>query len=170
MNIKQKLTAMGLTSAIAISGGLLVSKYEGKENKPYIDPVGILTTCYGATKEVIKDKIYTDDECLKLLADDLKEHDRILMSVVKVPMTDYQHAAFLSFIYNVGPGKAGVKDGFVTLKNGNQSSMLRKLNQKDYHGACNQFLLWMQKGQGLSGIAKRRTDERKMCLGEIKTD
>lgn len=168
----KKLLAYGFTAAVAMSGGYLVAPHEGKVNKTYIDPVGIATVCYGNTgKEAAKGKTYTDDQCLNQLADDLVEHDRILMSVVKVPMTNYQHAAFLSFIYNVGPGKKGVKDGFVQLKKtGQPSTMLRKLNAGDYKGACDEFLNWMQKGQGLGGIETRRKQERAMCLGEIKIE
>lgn len=167
MNTRQKLIALGLSTTLATSAAYLVIPSEGVEYKPYIDPVDILTVCYGSTHNVIKDKVYSKDECYRLLEKDLIEHDRILLKNVKVPMTEYQHAAFLSFIYNVGHGKKGVKDGFVVLKNGNQSTMLRKLNLGDYRGACDQFLKWMQLGQGLSGIAKRRRLEREMCLGNI---
>ncbi|MNO07741.1 hypothetical protein D3C81_2300580 [compost metagenome] len=48
--------------------------------------------------------------------------------------------------------------------------MLRKLNAQDYQGACDEFLNWMQKGQGMSGIEKRRNQERLMCLGETKIE
>lgn len=166
--IAKKLSALGLSTALVLAGAGTVSYYEGKENKVYVDPVGILTSCYGHTgPELKKGQVFTDDQCYESLAEDLVAHDKILMSVVKVPMTDYQHAAFLSFLYNVGPGKKGVKDGFVHLKKtGAPSTMLRKLNAGDYEGACNEFLNWMQKGQGLSGIEKRRRDEMAMCKGE----
>lgn len=165
--IAKKLSACGLSAALVLAGAGTVSYYEGKENKAYLDPVGIITICYGETKNVKLGDYKTDDECYESLAEDLVTHDKILMSVVKVPMTDYQHAAFLSFLYNVGPGKKGVKDGFVHLKKtGAPSTMLRKLNAGDYEGACNEFLNWMQKGQGMSGIEKRRRDEMAMCKGE----
>lgn len=169
--IYKKLTAYGLGGALALGGAFLIAPFEGKENKAYVDPVGIATICFGETKNVKLGDYRTDDECLESLAEDLIKHDKILLSVVQVPMTDNQHAAFLSFLYNVGPGKKGVKDGFVHLKKtGKPSSMLRKLNVGDYEGACNEFLNWMQKGQGLAGIEKRRRKERAMCLGEIKIE
>lgn len=166
--VYKKLLGYGLGGAIALSGAYLVAPFEGKSNPAYVDPVGILTICYGETKNVKRGDYKTDEECLESLAEDLVSHNKILMSVVKVPMTEYQHAAFLSFLYNVGPGKKGVKDGFVHLKKtGNPSTMLRKLNQGDYEGACNEFNNWMQKGQGLAGIEKRRKKEMAMCKGEL---
>lgn len=165
---RNKLIALGFMTTLATSSAYLIIPNEGKENKAYLDPLNIWTVCYGHTKKVDKNKVYSNEECYNLLANDLKEHNDILLRNVKVPLTEYQHAAFLSFIYNVGPGKKGVKDGFVVLKNGNQSSMLRKLNQGDYKGACDQFLKWMQLNKGLGGIAKRRKMEREMCLGNIK--
>lgn len=153
--IKQKLIALGLTSVIA-SGGIIVAKYEGKENKTYIDPVGILTVCYGSTKN-IKKQVYTDDECFNMLADDLRKHNMYLMTYVKVPLTEYQHAAFLSFIYNVGP------------ENFKNSTLLKLLNNKKYNEACDQLLRWNKaKGKVLNGLTKRREEERKICLNEIK--
>ncbi|WPK39679.1 endolysin [Pseudomonas phage Paride] len=167
-NIRKKLIAMGLSGAIAL-GGALLAPFEGKVNKVYVDPVGILTSCYGHTgPELKKGQQFTDDQCLDQLAKDLLEHNKILTNVVKVELTPYEHAAFLSFLYNVGPGKKGVKDGFVTLKNGNQSTMLRKLNAGDKVGACNELLKWTKAGGVvLKGLVKRRTEERNVCLGNL---
>lgn len=44
--LHKKLAAYGLGGAIALSGAFLVAPFEGKENKVYVDPVGILTSCY----------------------------------------------------------------------------------------------------------------------------
>lgn len=154
--LKQRLIAIGLSGAIA-SGGVIVAKYEGKENKPYLDPVNILTVCYGATSNIIKDKTYTDDECLSKLADDLVKHNNYLMKYVKVPMNENQHAALLSFIYNVGP------------LNFKLSTLLRKLNSGDYTGACNELPRWNKaKGKVLAGLTNRREEEKKLCLGLVK--
>lgn len=155
MKLKDKLLALGLASAVATSG-VLVAKYEGKENKPYLDPVNILTVCYGSTGNIDKNKVYTDDECLNKLADDLNKHNKYLLSYVKVPLNEYQHAALLSFIYNVGPVK------FRT------STLLRKLNSGDYEGACNELTRWNKAGgKILNGLVKRRESEKKLCLGEL---
>lgn len=154
-NIKEKLAILGLSSAL-VTSGILVANFEGKENKPYLDPVNILTVCYGSTHNIIRDKTYTDEECLDILADDLKEHDRQLLSLVKVPINSNQHAAFLSFIYNVGYLK------FRT------STLLRKLNSGNYVEACNQLLRWDKAGgKVLRGLTRRRIAENKLCLTPV---
>jgi lysozyme len=160
-NLYKKLLGVGLGSALAISGAFIVAPFEGQENKAYIDPVGIVTVCYGNTgKEAVLGKSYTDDQCLDQMATDLKEHDKQLMSVVKVPFkSDYQHAAMLSFVYNAGVG------------NFSSSTMLKKLNAKDYDGACQELTKWVYaKKKMLRGLVIRRSVEYKYCIGEVPVD
>jgi lysozyme len=160
-NLYKKLLGVGLGSALAISGAFIVAPFEGKENKAYIDPVGIVTVCYGNTgKEAVLGKTYTDGQCLDQMATDLKEHDKQLMSVVKVPFkSDYQHAAMLSFVYNAGIG------------NFSSSTMLKKLNAKDYDGACQELTKWVYaKKKMLKGLVIRRSLEYKYCMGEVPVD
>lgn len=159
-SIYKKLAAYGLSGALALSGGYLVSTYEGKVNKTYLDPVNIITSCYGHTGPELKlGQKFTDDECLEQLADDLVEHDKGMLKAIKVPLTDYQHAAFLSFCFNVG------------VKACTNSTAFKKLNAKDYAGACNELLRWTKaKGKVLAGLVKRREAERKVCLGELPNE
>ena len=160
-NLYKKLLGVGLGSALAISGAFIVAPFEGKENKAYIDPVGIVTVCYGNTgKEAILGKSYTDEQCLNQMAEDLKQHDNQLMSVVKVPFkSDYQHAAMLSFVYNAGIG------------NFSSSKMLKKLNAKDYDGACQELTKWVYaKKKMLRGLVIRRSLEYKFCMNEIPVE
>ena len=160
-SLYKKLLGVGLGSALAISGAFIVAPFEGKENKAYIDPVGIATVCYGNTgKEAVLGKAYTDDQCLDQMATDLKEHDKQLMSVVKVPFkSDYQHAAMLSFVYNAGIG------------NFSSSTMLKKLNAKDYAGSCQELTKWVYaKKKMLKGLVIRRSVEYKYCMNEIPVD
>lgn len=160
-NLYKKLLGVGLGSALAISGAFIVAPFEGKENKAYIDPVGIVTVCYGNTgKEAVLGKTYTDEQCLDQMATDLKEHDKQLMSVVKVPFkSDYQHAAMLSFVYNVGIG------------NFSSSAMLKKLNAKDYIGSCEELTKWIYaKKKMLRGLVIRRSLEYKYCVGDVPVE
>jgi len=158
--LTKKLLAYGFTAAVALSGGYLIAPNEGKVNATYIDPVGIVTGCYGHTGPELKlGQKFTDDQCLDQLAKDLSSHDKQMMSLVRVPLTDYQHAAFLSFTYNVGVG------------NFKSSTMLRKLNSKDYEGACEELSKWVYaKKQKLNGLVTRRQQEKDMCLGKTKVE
>jgi len=159
-SLTKKLLAYGFTAAVALSGGYLIAPNEGKVNATYIDPVGIATSCYGHTGPELKlGQKYTDDQCLDQLAKDLSSHDKQMMNLVRVPLTDYQHAAFLSFTYNVGVG------------NFKSSTMLRKLNSKDYEGACEELSKWVYaKKQKLNGLITRRQQEKDMCLGKTKVE
>lgn len=159
-SLTKKLLAYGFAAAVAVSGGYLIAPNEGKVNATYIDPVGIATSCYGHTGPELKlGQKFTDDQCLDQLAKDLSSHDKQMMNLVRVPLTDYQHAAFLSFTYNVGVG------------NFKSSTMLRKLNSKDYEGACEEFSKWVYaKKQKLNGLVTRRQQEREMCLGKTKVE
>lgn len=154
--IVEKLTAIGLSAALVLAGGGTLAYFEGKSNSSYLDPVDIWTVCYGSTKGVEKGDYKTDDECLMLLAEDLVEHDKKMLRYVHVNLLDHQHAAFLSFTYNVGVGAFS------------KSTMLKKLNKGDYTGACNELSKWVYAGgKKLNGLVRRREAERQICLGNL---
>lgn len=152
--ISKKLAAYGLSGALILAGAGTVSFYEGKVNKVYIDPVGILTSCFGHTDPKLKKgQAFTDDECFEQLAEDLVEHDKGMMKYIKVPLSEKEHAAYLSFAYNLGVNAFA------------NSTLLKKLNKEDRVGACNELLRWDKaKGETLAGLTKRRQDENKLCL------
>lgn len=157
MNIKNKLLAVGLSSALATTG-LFVAKHEGLILGTYVDPVGILTSCYGHTGPELKHKQkFTEDECLATLAKDLEKHDKEMMKYVKVYLSDEEHAAYLSFVYNVGVG------------NFKSSTLLKNLNASKREEACNQLARWVfAKGKKLKGLITRREDEKYLCLSGLK--
>ena len=151
MSNKSKLiTTIGAAAAaLAIS---TVSYYEGKVNRTYVDPVGVLTSCYGHTgPELRKGQIFTDEQCLTQLQEDLVKHTAAL-DCIKQPMTDGQKAAFLSFAFNVG------NSAFCS------STLARKANAGDMRGACAELSRWtMAGGRQLQGLVNRRAAERKLC-------
>lgn len=103
---------------------------------------------------------------LILLQRDASEAERIVQRCAPVPMHQYEFDAFVSFTYNVGPGKAGVKDGFCELKRGGPPTMLRRLLAGDYQGACDALMGWANfQGKPLRGLTLRRERERALCLG-----
>lgn len=160
-NLYKKLLGVGLGSALAISGAWLIAPSEGLVTKTYLDPVNIITSCRGHVGPELKlGQTFTVDQCDKVFADDLIKHDKQLMSVVKVPFkSNYQHAAMLSFVYNVGIG------------NFSSSTMLKRLNAGNYGGACLELTKWVYaKKQKLNGLVTRRTKEYQFCMNEIPLD
>lgn len=159
-NLYAKLIAGGITGAVALSGAFLIAPSEGLILGTYKDPVGIVTSCFGHTGPELKmGQRFTEDQCVAQLGEDLVKHDKQLASLVKVPYkSDYQHAALLSFTYNVGYG------------NVRSSTLLRKLNAYDYDGACYELTKWVYATKSgvkvkLKGLVTRRTNEYSWCMG-----
>lgn len=155
-----RLIAGGVASAVALSATFLVAPSEGLVLGTYKDPVGIITSCFGHTGPELKmGQKFTEDQCIKQLGEDMAKHDKQLNSVVKVPYkSDYQHAALLSFTYNVGLG------------NLKSSTLLRKLNSYDYDGACYELTKWVFSTKNgvkvkFKGLVTRRTAEYQWCMG-----
>lgn len=139
-------------TVIAISA-TTIAYYEGVRYKAYLDPVGILTVCYGETEGVDKSRTYTESECRKQLEARAAEFAAAVEVLVQPPMTPSTQAALTSFAYNVGI------DAFA------KSTLLRKLNAGDAVGACNELPRWNKAGgKVLPGLVKRREAERKLCL------
>lgn len=136
----------------------LVTTHEGKVNKAYKDPVGVTTICFGHTKTAKMGQSKTDQECYELLVEDLKDTNKAL-DYVTVPLSPHLEAALRSFIFNVGS---------TAFKN---STLLKKLNKKDYQGACDELQRWIKATDRrtntliiLPGLVKRRANERDMCM------
>lgn len=173
MSINKKLAALGVVGALSLSVTALIIPSEGEVLGVYLDPARILTSCYGHTGPELKmGQKFTQEQCLEQLVVDLHKHDRQLRSAVKVPLSEGEHAAYLSFIYNVGYGrKDGVsrgRDGFAVLRNGKPSTMLSLLNSGQRHKACDQLLAWIKiDGKESAGLRTRRAKERKVCLKDL---
>jgi len=149
------LSSAGFSLSLILAGGYLVAPWEGKVNAVYKDPVGILTSCYGHTgKELKMGQVFTDEECLQQLSEDLKKAKAGVDRQITVPLTPYQEAALISFVYNAGEG------------NLSKSTLRAKFNSKDYHGGCRELTRWVYaKGIKLKGLENRRRDELAVCLG-----
>ena len=155
MSDKAKLIAKIGATAVALVIPV-VTYYEGKVNRTYVDPVGVLTSCYGHTgPELRPGQTFTDEQCLAQLEADLTKH-AIALYCVRTPLTDGQKAAFLSFAFNVGNG------AFCG------STLVRKANVGDMPGACSELSKWVfAGGKQLPGLVKRRAAERAMCERDL---
>jgi lysozyme len=68
-----------------------------------------------------------------------------------VDLQPYQFDALVSFTYNVGSG------------NLNKSTLLKKVNARDFEGAANEFHKWNKaNGQVMNGLTRRRNSEALM--------
>ncbi|MGJ8523029.1 Lysozyme RrrD [Carnimonas sp. R-84981] len=148
---------------------VFVGVFEGRNLAAYLDPVGIPTICDGWTHGVSMGDRATPEQCdtktLRAMNDAYDVYAGSLPRKVIDQVSPLTTAAFLSFIYNTGPGKPGVKDGFVWLKSGRHSTLFTKLSSGDVAGACAEINNgWnYSKGKKLRGLTVRRGREREVC-------
>mgnify|MGYP000965546629 CR=1 FL=1 len=161
-SLRNKIAATLGGGAIAIATVMLSGKdgLEGREYVPYRDVVGVLTVCDGHTgTDIIQGKRYTDKECDALTRKDLTRIASQVDPHIKVPTNETQRAAIYSFAYNVGATAAI------------NSTLLKKLNARDYAGACAELRRWVYAGgMKWKGLQNRREMERSMCLADSKND
>lgn len=158
--LRNKVIAALGGGAIAIATVMLSGKdgLEGREYVAYRDVVGVLTVCDGHTgSDIIPGKRYTDKECDALTRADLTRIARQVDLHIRVPVTETQRAAIYSFAYNVG--------ATATIN----STLLRKLNARDYGGACAELKRWVYAGgQKWKGLMNRRDVEYEVCTWSQK--
>lgn len=134
-------------------GKALIKSFEGLRLCAYKCPAGVWTIGYGHTKNVKQSDIISKEQADLFFDEDIKQFEKIVLELSKVPLKQGQFDALVSFTYNVG------KHAFAS------STMLKMINRKDYIGASNQFLRWVYAGgKKLQGLVKRREAERKLFL------
>lgn len=128
----------------------IITKYEGWRSSTYTCPAGKKTIGWGFTSpEFIRKGSMTRNEADKILVNYIDGLSSYLDGQVQVKLTENQKAALISFVYNIGRG------------NFEKSTMLKKINKKDFGGAASEFAKWNKsKGKVLSGLTSRRADER----------
>ncbi len=101
------------------------------------------------------DRSLTMDEVDAILAQDLARFERGVARLCPAALGHQgQFDALVSFAFNVGLG------------NLQRSSIRMRYNRGDIEGAADAFLMWTKAaGKVLTGLVKRRNDERAMFLG-----
>lgn len=138
------------------TGRCLIGHAEGLRLEAYLDgdtwTIGWGTTRI-AGKPVQPGMRITREQAATYFNHDIAEVERQIATLVKVPLTANQFSALASFVYNLGVG------------NFQKSTLLKKLNAKDYHGAADEFDRWIYAGgQVLDGLVTRRQREKELFL------
>lgn len=86
-----------------------IKGFEGLQLSAYQDVVGVWTIGYGHTKAAgdpipARGMKITADRAEAILRADLGQYEQAVEQAVKVPLSDNQFAALVSFCFNVGPG------------------------------------------------------------------
>lgn len=134
---------------LSLAGLAHLKQWEGLKLTPYKDSAGLWTIGYGHLLKPGEwwDSI-TEAKASELLADDVGTAEDAVNSLVKVPLSQPQFDALVSFVYNVGVGAF------------RRSTLLKRLNAGDYAGAAAQLPLWRKAGgQVIQGLVNRRAAE-----------
>jgi lysozyme len=148
----------------------MIMHHEGVRSKPYQCPALLWTIGVGHVIDPhhakVKlddrkqlpipagwDRVLSNDEIMDILKADLNRFEQGVLRLIKVPLTQGQFDALVSFSFNVGLGNL-------------QNSTLRmKVNRSEFTDAAEQFLVWTKAGgKVLKGLVTRRTDERALFV------
>ncbi len=136
----------------------LIAHFEGFRPAAYQDPAGYPTIGIG---HLIKpgeefDEPMSREDAQAQLQKDLGEAKHWVHRLTRVPMSDGQYGALVSFVFNVGSG------------NYQRSTLRMRLNRGEYAGAASEFRWWRRAGgRILAGLVRRRAAERKLFLRDI---
>lgn len=138
----------------------LTARFEGLRTKPYLDPAGIPTVCYGETELALR--VYSVDECGAMLRQRLlKDYAPKVAACVPSLVSEAKANALAAFVdasYNAGP-KAVCN-----------SRMAKAVRAGDLRAACDGFAGWYvtARGKRFPGLVRRREAERQLCLKDAE--
>ena len=131
----------------------VLKQLEGFSATPYYDSAGVLTIGYGTTRFPKDLKYVTEAQAEILLRADIGWAERAVNRHVTATLNQNQFDALVIFTYNVGAGAF------------TESTLLRKLNDKQYESAAEEFGRWVfAKGKKIDGLVNRRAAEKKLFL------
>jgi lysozyme len=149
-----------MTMNISTAGIKLIEKLEGCILHEYKDDAGVPTIGVGHTGGVQPNQTITQAQADDLLRKDLAKFVARVNKFVKVPVNQNQFDALVIFDFNTG--SLGT------------STLLQKLNAKDYAGAAKEFDVWIKitdpdtgKKVVSQGLINRRNAEQALFLKPV---
>lgn len=146
-----------LVGALAFSAAGLVSLagYEGYTDEAVIPvPGDVPTIGFGSTEGVKLGDRTTPPAALARALRDVQKFEGAVKRCVKVPLAQHEYDAYTQLAYNIGEG------AFCG------STLVRRLNARDYAGACAEIIRWVKvDGRIVRGLEIRRAKERALCEG-----
>ena len=171
-NSHKSLVICSVTSVLAIvfslNAELSVSKkglqhianQEGCRLTPYQCSADVWSAGLGHTKNITESSTLSIKQAAEYFVIDVEEAEQIVNRRTTKPATQGEYDMMVSFVFNLGAG------------NFSRSTLLKKFNQGDREGACNEYSKWVFvngkdcriKDNNCAGIPKRREKERNVCL------
>ncbi len=136
----------------------LIKRFEGTRLKPYLDVAGKWTIGTGHLITASEAETFaagiTAEQSDNILKHDLLIAEAAVRKFVRVPLTQGEFDALVSFTFNLGAGALC------------SSTLRMRLNRGDKRGAADQFPKWCHAGgRRVQGLLNRRLAERAMFLG-----
>lgn len=129
----------------------LIRQFEGCRLSAYRCPAGIPTIGIGHTRGVKMTDRCSVQQADLWLTEDLQDAEAAVSSLVKVPLSQGQFDALVSFVFNLGAGAF------------KQSTLLKRLNAGLPIAAADEFKRWVNSdGVRLQGLVNRRAAEEAM--------
>jgi lysozyme len=136
--------------------GCSLTPYHGGADRPDVWTIGWGCISIGGTPVTAATPAITQAQADALLAAELQQTQHGVSGLVKVPLTEYQEAALISFAYNEGVTAFG------------SSTMLTLLNGGHVTDAAAQFSRWViSNGARVTGLIRRRGAEAAVFLGKV---
>ena len=157
-----------MTMKTSPNGLSFIQKHEGLRLKAYLCSANVWTIGWGHTSGVKKGDTCTKEQAVAFLATDIKSFETSVNRLVTVELTQNQFDALISFTFNLGAGALQT------------STLLKKVNAKDFAGAADEFLKWdnitvtkkdkdgklIKVKQEEPGLVTRRKAERELFLAK----
>ena len=144
---------------ISNKGLELIKEFEGFSANAYLCPAKKPTIGYGNTFWQDGRKVRLGEQISKTKALELlefvanKDFANKIFPLIKVEVNQNQFDAMTSLAYNIGVGAFS------------NSTLLKRVNAKDFLGAANEFLKWdKSNGKPLLGLTRRRQREKELFL------
>lgn len=147
------------------NGEQLIKNFEGLRLNAYRDAAGVWTIGYGSTRyhdgKSVKpgDQLANETQADALFRNTLGQYEAAVNRLVKVPVSQNQFDALVSFAYNEGTGAL------------EESTLLVKLNEGNFHEAAAHFLAWDKITDPKTGrkidcdtLVRRRHEESRLFL------
>jgi lysozyme len=139
----------------------------------YKCPAGVWTIGWGNTffengTPVKEGDTITQEKADALFEFVLARFEEQAKQAITSTVNSNQFSAFVSALYNIGPGSKS-KSGLLRLKNGEQSTLLKMINQNPNNPAIRiQFMAWISAGTPFeNGLRRRRAAEADLYFSPI---
>jgi len=141
------------------AGIAFIKRHEALRLKVYLDIAGFKTVGWG--HKLLKSQMHLTEITLQqaeqFLIDDVTVCELFINGTVRMPLTQYQFDALVSFCFNLGVGAL------------DRSTLLKQLQVGKYMEAAKQFIRWCMfknpktnKHEKSSGLLNRRSEETEL--------